>query len=410
MKTYFYLVIIIPKVSSFAPHPTKLDNRYSIMPSSACSEFEALNSDLSSPFSSFRFTVNSKMLYPEEAPPEPYVIPDILKDVIPEGIELRKASHGIGLFATKFFAKGTTLYTGIQIVVPNTFRRFKLVTNQGTFDLDTDTHSVQCSETERWLYLFDSFMNHSCDPTTISSQSSEQRERNEYDTVALKDIFPGDEITCDYLAFEYDCHGKVIEKCLCGSPQCVGRIAGFRFLSTEQQKARVHIVDDEVLLRMSEDPKNKLLYVQDLKCPTDRVNIVQADDHDPAKGMKMIASRSFEPGDVIYRNSSLLYPEDLDIVVKLDNRKIWLSKADHTVNRGDGKREFFYFDTFQNHSCSPNTMMSYISEDDYELVATVPIKEGDELTSDYEAFDEGLDGTQFICLCGSKNCRGFVKG
>jgi Proteins containing SET domain len=403
--TYFFLVIIFPKVFSFAPHLTNSQHRYSTMPSSsACSEFEALNSDLlSSPaLSSFRFTASSKMTFP--APdPEPFVIPDTLKDVIPDGIELRKASHGFGMFATKFFAKGTTLYTGFQIVVPNIFRRFKLVTNQGTFDLDTDTHSVQCSETERWLYLFDSFMNHSCDPTTISRQSSEQRERNEYDTVALRDISPGDEITCDYLAFEYDCYGKVIEKCLCGAPQCVGRIAGFRFLSTEQQKARIHIVDDEVLLRMSEDPENKLLYVQDLKCPTDRVQIVQSDTTDIKKGFKMIASRSYEPGDVIYRNSSLLYPEDLDIVVKLDQHKIWLSKSDHTVNRGDGKREFFYFDTFQNHSCSPNTMMSYFSEDDYELIATLPIKEGDELTSDYEAFDEGLDGTQFTCLCGSKN-------
>jgi SET domain-containing protein len=87
----------------------------------------------------------------------------------------------------------------------------------------------------------------------------------------------------------------------------------------------------------------------------------------------------------------------------LDNRV-------HTVNRGAGLREFFGFDTFQNHSCEPNTAMRYLSATHYELVAAEAIAAGVELTCDYETFDTlYLDDSSFECKCCKPSCRGVVR-
>lgn len=325
---------------------------------------------------------------------------------LPEGIEIRKAPYGHGLYATKFFPKGSTLYIGTQLVIPSEYAEFKLVLNDLTFLLNTETHAVQFSESSRWLYLFDSFMNHSCDPTTISEQSSEQKALNEeYQTIALKDIHPGDEITSDYNLFEYDCRDKGIEQCLCGSPDCIGRIAGFRYLSTQEQQRRISLVEHEVLMEMNNDPENKFHYITDLKFPIDRVVLELVGK----ESFKLLAAKPFTKGEIVYHNESLMFSKDASIVLQLGKSRKWLDNLVYTVNRGNDQREFYYFDSFQNHSCDPNTEMRYHADNVYDLIATRNVAIGEELTSDYESFDIGLDGTSFTCECGSAICRGIVK-
>ena len=81
----------------------------------------------------------------------------------------------------------------------------------------------------------------------------------------------------------------------------------------------------------------------------------------------------------------------------------------HTVNRGNGLREYFgAFDSFQNHSCDPNTWMRYTSKTKYDVIASRVIKTGDELTTDYELIDPGIDGTSFLCTCGAPDCRRVI--
>jgi hypothetical protein len=335
--------------------------------------------------------------------------PQEIRQSTPEGVEVKKNVYGHGVFATSFFPKGSVVYVGRQLVIPNEYAEFQLVIeNTGQiFLLNTDTHSVQFSESSRWLYLFDSFMNHSCDPTTISHQTPEQKVNNQYSTIALRDIHPGDEITCDYNLFEYDCEGKVIETCLCGSPACIGRIAGFKYISSEEQKRRIQLVDQEVLLEMANDADNKFIYISDLRCPTSQCEIVELGEDD---GHKLIASKSFKEGEIVFRNESLLFPSDRHIVIEvIGGKRIWLDNLVHTVNKGDGIREFYFFDSFQNHSCDPNTHMIYVSDNVYDLIASRDIEAGGELTSDYESFDEGFDGTSFHCQCGSIKCRTIVK-
>ena len=144
-----------------------------------------------------------------------------------------------------------------QLTIPNIYKEYDLHlehTDGSTLIVpcNTHTHSVQFSETERWLYSFDGSMNHSCEPNTFSEWISDE----EYDAVALRDIQSGDEITCDYNLFEYDCGEKSFDKCLCGSTKCLGRVAGFRHLTIDQQKERIDIVDSTVLVSMSSDQEN----------------------------------------------------------------------------------------------------------------------------------------------------------
>ena len=58
----------------------------------------------------------------------------------------------------------------------------------------------------------------------------------------------------------------------------------------------------------------------------------------------------------------------------------------------------------QNHSCNPNTSYQGLN-----VVATKPIKQGEELTLDYASF-LNESAQSFICNCNAKNCRGLIQG
>jgi len=59
------------------------------------------------------------------------------------------------------------------------------------------------------------FMNHSCSPNTFI-----RRFRNLVEFYALKDIKPGEELTCDY----GESHHEGMRRCTCGSEKCRGAI------------------------------------------------------------------------------------------------------------------------------------------------------------------------------------------
>lgn len=58
------------------------------------------------------------------------------------------------------------------------------------------------------------WVNHSCNPNVVLRLEKKQPE-----LVALRDIFPGEEIVCDYTATE---QGHFKKKCNCGSSNCKG--------------------------------------------------------------------------------------------------------------------------------------------------------------------------------------------
>ena len=284
------------------------------------------------------------------------------------------------------------IYKAQEMPIPtNLYTEYKLVlldneNTQQELYLNTELHSTFVNEgARRLLALFDALMNHSCDPNSASRQTPEQLAQRKYDQIAVWDIIPGDEITCDYTLFEYDCRGDgAIEKCLCGSANCMGAVMGFKYLSVAEQKARIHLVEDTVLRDMHGDPYNKFYYITDLRCPTDHVKLEPC--LPSLDSYKLVACHSFKKGDVIFSNETLVILEGSSIVVVgKDGNRIWLDPTVHTIkNLGNGKQEFLYFDSMLQQQTNlgnsdPNTKAVYHDENHYKLVALKDIAEGDEL-------------------------------
>jgi len=66
---------------------------------------------------------------------------------------------------------------------------------------------------------------------------------------------------------------------------------------------------------------------------------------------------------------------------------------------------------FINHSCDPNCYARIIRvNDQFKIViySKKDIKQGEEISYDYQ-FEFEPDEDKIVCLCGSKNCRGFLN-
>ena len=147
---------------------------------------------------------------------------------VPFGICIGSNEYGKCLIATQSFLKGSKLYEGRYIEIDDS-DNYRFVQVGEEIFLISHVHSVQYSGSnqKRQLYGFDGFMNHSCDPNTYSP-AIEHSDSNfhYYDTIAVKDIHAGDEITTDYALFDYTCDGHEIETCMCQSNFCRGFMKG----------------------------------------------------------------------------------------------------------------------------------------------------------------------------------------
>lgn len=122
-------------------------------------------------------------------------------------------------------------------------------------------------------------------------------------------------------------------------------------------------------------------------------------------------TRDFAPGDIIFENTILhVHDDDATIRMKVNENIIDMDIRMHGVYRKALKyREFFYFDSFTNHSCDPNAQHIYTSSTTYKMVALKHIKAGEEMTNDYTTFDHDNDTEAFACRCNAANCKKFIK-
>lgn len=103
--------------------------------------------------------------------------------------------QGIGLFANEFIPAGTKMWeiSGFDIVVDEeNFKSLPLTEEQLKY-----IKRYIYFNNGYWIYCGDDakFTNHSNDPNTIVSFAEQ---------TALKDIYPGEEITCDYHVLDND--------------------------------------------------------------------------------------------------------------------------------------------------------------------------------------------------------------
>jgi hypothetical protein len=140
--------------------------------------------------------------------------------VIHSNSELRLVNPtiGFGLFATRFIPKGTITWVCDpldQVIPAETAAKFSPLTKQLLEKysyLNGKGDRVLCWDHARYV-------NHSCDPTCLAAGFDFE--------IAVRDIFPGDEITDDYgtLNLEEDM------TCHCGDPHCRGVLRPDDFLT-----------------------------------------------------------------------------------------------------------------------------------------------------------------------------------
>lgn len=380
---------------------------------------------------------------------------------VPDGISIGKTKYGQGIFTTKPFVKGQVLYTGHYTLLDDdgVNRDITLVTQNAEYPMTTEMHTVAIGvapNKKRQAFYFDAFMNHSCDPNTYSADEIDEENGGSYKTVALRDIPAGEEITCDYDLFELDSRDKGIDICECGAESCRGFAHGFLFVPENMKLHLAARLYSEVAQAWEKKRPNVLYFKVD---PPSGIGIKSM----PDGSMHLVATRDFSAGEVLHAYSTKYIDTnvvdtiimnvqilDNDVGTTSDTRnrieshddssccvsdgsdsetgsdsessiEMWIEPKrvgrlidflEHTVNRGNGMREYFGFDTYCDHSCSPNGDFVYVNDSLTETVtyALVDIKAGEKITCDYTKFEECRDGTKFECDCGASNCQGIIRG
>ncbi|VEU36592.1 unnamed protein product [Pseudo-nitzschia multistriata] len=135
--------------------------------------------------------------------------------------------------------------------------------------------------------------------------------------------------------------------------------------------------------------------------------ILKIRESSSGKGLGLFATKDFAIGDLVMSSRPVVTTKE---------------RSSHTVQIDWDRHILMDLPaTLVNHSCDANLGIQNNSngvrdEDDgeeyfgaYDFYAIHPIREGEELTWDYETSEWELS-TFFQCTCGSTKCRGFLRG
>jgi len=296
---------------------------------------------------------------------------------IPERIYISNSETGNSVFVNKHFKKGELIYKGKYNLIEDKEFSIKMnliknhdQTKKETFILEKNVHAVSIGNNKRKLFFFDSFMNHSCDPNTFTFYYINEH----YDVFAARDINSDEELTCDYLNFEYDLRDKNILKCECKSNNCLERIVGFKFLTNDQKKSRLNIITKDVFNSWVEEYKYKdgdtveSVFVDNLKLPVGIV-ITNSDS--------LVATKSFYSGDILFEGESKNINEKTIVIAVTENGRKWM---DHEIN-SDLSRNYHELTSFIKHSDDANVLIKLTSNYLYQVIAIKNINENEELLS-----------------------------
>ena len=128
---------------------------------------------------------------------------------------------GYGLYATAFIPKGAVVWQ----IDPNA----KLYSYGELLEMGVDINFSVYRYKDKYIIAHgdDHYMNHSCEPNAWH--------KGDDMLVAMKDIYPGDEITYDYVSSEVGCSDGSWE-CFCGTKKCRKTISDLDCLDKDFQK------------------------------------------------------------------------------------------------------------------------------------------------------------------------------
>jgi hypothetical protein len=362
---------------------------------------------------------NHSISYNEDGEP-------IIHAILPHGIQVATGPYGRCLVATQPFAAGSVLYRAYAMLLDlsahkNAFwlHLYSPITSQEKqqdgeeeakldqpsnafdnppihiFHLD-GVHSVKdymdFNSPVRQTYNFDSFVNHSCNANVYSP--AVYRAKNElcFDTIALRDINPGDDLACDYAFFDYDCSGHEITQCDCKAPNCRGEMTGFRHLSLAEKIRIMPMCDDDMINTFFREDPHFVRFKMTI--PSQNIHL----EISPTQ-TSLVATKKFEAGDLIYSNEVIQISTsdflEQTFVFHLTEKDgnisqeyyILLNKDQHFVHR-PLYMECHGLDTFTERSTRPNSEQQYENDTTYSIYACDTILPGDKITRGSLNLDE----------------------
>lgn len=305
---------------------------------------------------------------------------------IPFGLEIKPCFTGLGLLTTQSYKKWDVISKSHYILLPDMNIDIDLHTGSGTFLLNSLVHGIKKIDRKRLLFVIESFINHSCSPN-VMIEAEESNDKNSYSLVAVKDIKIGEELKIDYTIHEYDSRDKNIDKCLCGSDQCIKKVYGYKYLTNTQKRQR--IPDYEVILQWVKDPEksNEVVIFDDnpyipetleFKYLPNKKNIRNSIDYHA-----LVANKNFRSEEIIFTTDSQVYDPGVNIIMCVKGKIFWINNKMHVWQESKAEIEYLGICTFlHNGDVEPNTDLVYNEDkDNYSLVALQNIKAGEILVA-----------------------------
>jgi len=184
---------------------------------------------------------------------------EVIREIadIPIGFELRfKKEGGVGIFAKQDFKKDSIIYSIEYQEIP-AHAQVLLGTPIGELLIEPKVHCVKQNNGMYEYYRIDSFLNHSCNANTIAEIFPQNALKNRYARRAVRNIAAGDEITVNYLYFDWESELPKFA-CLCSAINCFGFIGGFKDLDFDTQLLHLEFVEDFVLREFVNAAKDRL--------------------------------------------------------------------------------------------------------------------------------------------------------
>jgi hypothetical protein len=327
---------------------------------------------------------------------------------------------GFGVFATRLIPRGTIVWTLCELdrvyspadvaamtaVYRDLIHKFSYVNIAGEYVLAWDLAR---------------YINHSCEPTMRSVRSDID--------IAVRDISPGQELTCEYAFWirnEF--------RCACRTPSCRG------WIRREDVFRLYHQWDNEVAQVLSCAPAKDQPLEPFLRDPDEFWEFAQAKRRFPSHITYVVCFTDGRNAPPEHGKRSMNYVSPkLQLGLDLDGKQQGV-RAETVIETGEllvvfggevGTREeleafpknrkryglqieenLFLLPPetldaadFVNHSCAPNAVLS----GPIALVARRQIQAGEPICYDY-ATSDGCDYDEFDCSCGAAECRGRITG
>jgi hypothetical protein len=116
--------------------------------------------------------------------------------------------------------------------------------------------------------------------------------------------------------------------------------------------------------------------------------VVRKDDQ---TGFGVISHKGFKKGDIVAAING-------ELINEIRQHSLQIEPGVHLYD--------IHFSGYFLHSCSPNVFLDMKNR---LVIATRKIKPGEYLLMDYAQTEDHLY-KQFVCSCGSRNCRGWITG